>query len=172
MKKLIALAALMAAALILSPLCPAQKNKKNDDPRLALAVKRALDAKEFTVTISRAESQSGYSGDYYGYTLTVKDGKVTTRLPYFGSGDSAAAYGSDGDKSIVFENTPAEDFVIDASKVEKRGRYYVSFKAKSGSNMCDVDITVWNNATVLMSIRPGGRTAMSYDGALTGLTLF
>lgn len=168
MKKWILAAAFAIAALASFTAIPAQ-GRKEEDPRLAAAVVKAVDEGNLTVLWSQARSQNGSTADCSGYTLTLKEGKVKTTLPFFGIGDASSAYGTEGDRSIVFEDYPVQQYTVDKSKLEKRSRISINFRAKSGVSMCDVSMTVFTNGTVSMTVHPGTRSSMNYDGILTNL---
>ena len=46
------------------------------------------------------------------YSIVIHDGKIRTRLPFFGESRTSVIYGVD-DSSIVLEDAPLEDLVID-----------------------------------------------------------
>ena len=168
MKKMFLAAALAIAALACLQAIPAQ-GKEKEDPRLRAAVLKAVDEGNLTVSWSYARSQNGSTADCSGYIFTLKDGKAKTTLPFFGIGDVNSAYGSEGDRSIIFEDYPVQNYSVDKSKLEKRSKLFIHFRAKSGVSTCDVDITIFTNGSVSMTVHPGSRSTMYYEGNLTEL---
>jgi len=97
--------------------------------------------------------------------MKVADGKVSGRLPYQGKGNMTSAYGVEGDNALVFDDCPIE-IKVDDSKASK-GRYLLSFEARSGSSNCKVRVMIWTNRTVKVTCIPYDRSQMTYDGYLT-----
>ncbi len=164
MKRSVKLPALLLTTLALCTFfCSAKK--KTDDPRLVAAVANAVREGNFKIQMTSAISMTGVTVDADNYDLTVKDGKANTRLPYIGGGGANAAYGTDGDNSIVLNDYPVE-LEVDDSKAVKKGRYTIRFKAKSGSETVDFSIRIFTNGSADLSIQPTSRGSMSYFGFL------
>ena len=139
--------------------------RKKVDPQVEAAVINAVKTGTFGVEMTRARTSDGAFSNATGYRIKVVDGKISGRLPYYGRGNMTSAYGVEGDNAIVFDESPIE-MKIDDSKASK-GRYLLSFEAKSGSSNCKVRITIWTNRNVKVTCFPYDRSQMDYDGFLT-----
>ena len=96
-----------------------------------------------------------------GYSVTIKDGKINGYLPYFGTATTALVPGAD-EMGIRFEDCPIE--INENTKKANKGKYEWSFKAVSGNETVDVNITLFTNGSASMSMTMSSRSSISYDG--------
>ena len=136
------------------------------DPKIATAVMEVINQKTFTIEITRAVANGGTVVNATGARMVVKNSVVSARLPYYGSGSSSSAYGSEGDSGIVFESIPVE-IDTDKSRVLSDGLYVMKFTAKSGNSPCDVILSVWTDRTATLICSPMSRSLMTYYGYIT-----
>ena len=136
------------------------------DPLVATAVMEVINQKSFTIEITRAVATGGSVVNATGARMVVVNSVVSARLPYYGSGSSASAYGSEGDSGIVFDNVPVE-FDTDKSRVLSDGLYVMKFTAKSGNSPCEVILSVWTDRTATLICSPLNRSQMTYYGYIT-----
>ena len=101
--------------------------------------------------------------------MVVVNSVVSARLPYYGSGSSASAYGTEGDSGIVFDKVPVE-IETDKSRVAGEGLYVMKFTAKSGNSPCEVILSVWTDRTATLICSPLNRSQMTYYGYITSDT--
>ena len=99
------------------------------------------------------------------YSLVIHDGVVRTRLPFFGESRTSVIYGVD-DSSIVLEDDPYEDLVVDRSRVERKGQYDIYFSARHKQNVYHFSISVFDNGSADIRVTNPNKTPMHYSGEL------
>ena len=139
------------------------------DPQIATAIMEVINQKSFTIEITRAVANGGTVVNATGARMVIVNSVVSARLPYYGSGSSASAYGSEGDSGIVFDKVPV-DIDTDKSKTASDGLYVMKFTAKSGNSACDVILNVWLDRTATLIVSPMNRSQMTYYGYITSDT--
>ena len=139
------------------------------DPLIATAVMEVISQKSFTIEITRAVATGGSVVNATGARMVVVNSVVSARLPYYGSGSSASAYGTEGDSGIVFDKVPVE-IETDKSRVAGEGLYVMKFTAKSGNSPCEVILSVWTDRTATLICSPLNRSQMTYYGYITSDT--
>lgn len=123
-------------------------------------VSNALNNHEFTIEVDHiypVKFPSIISND--GYRMTVKDGKVTANLPFFGE-SHMATYASD-DISIIMDEVPVD---IVYEKIRRNDT--LSFVAKAENETYSVTVTIFSNANADISCRSNNRSMMRYSGKL------
>ena len=120
------------------------------DPLIATAVMEVINQKSFTIEITRAVATGGSVVNATGARMVVVNSVVSARLPYYGSGSSASAYGTEGDSG--------------------EGLYVMKFTAKSGNSPCEVILSVWTDRTATLICSPLNRSQMTYYGYITSDT--
>ena len=162
----IILAALVVA--VLSSCSAVSKMDSAGDPAMDALVDEAVNAHDFSIEVDYIIPMRGpgrMTSD--GYRLTVKDGKATSYLPFFGvSHGVAGAYGIEP-AGIEFKDYPVK--IDDSKSKPEKGKYVYNFVAKSGSERVVVDVTFWDNGSAQIFCKPENRSAMSYSGTLTKL---
>lgn len=117
----------------------------------------------FTIEINRIIPQSGpakVSTD--GYTLKIKDSKLTCYLPFIGSSD----FGGFGENPAIDVNDQA--VTITSEKNEKKECTSYKFKCadKTDTNW-DFNVQVYDNGTAYINCTCGSRSPMSYQGSVS-----
>lgn len=134
------------------------------DPSAQELVAAALDEEmlKFEVDyIIPARGTSRHSTD--GYSLTIKDGKVSSYLPFFGVSYQSTPYGNEP-SGIKFDNCPVN---IDKSLSRpEKGKYVWRFVALSGRERVDVTLTFFSNGSASLSCHPANRSKMDFNGDL------
>ena len=90
---------------------------------------------------------------------------VRTRLPFFGESRTSVVYGVD-ESSIVLEDEPVEELVIDRSKVERKGEYQIYFQARRRQTIHYFTLSVFDNGSCDIRVTTPGKTPMHYTGEL------
>lgn len=135
---------------------------KNEEEARKQANIKAIKNRDLTITIdyiipTGMPSESTIDG----YTLSIKDGKVKTHLPYRGTATSAIIYGVD-EAGIVFDDCPIE--IKEDTKKASKGEYTWSFSAKSGNENIDVTITLFDSGSASITCIPTNRSVITYSG--------
>ena len=99
------------------------------------------------------------------YSLVIHDGVARTRLPFFGESRTSVIYGVD-DSSIVLEDEPIQDLVVDRSKVQRKGQYDIYFTARRRQTMYYFTLSVFENGTADIQVTSPSKTPMHYSGEL------
>lgn len=99
------------------------------------------------------------------YSLVIHDGVARTRLPFFGESRTSVIYGVD-DSSIVLEDEPIRDLVIDRSRVRTKGQYEIFFTAQRRQTLYSFNISVFDNGTADIHVTATSKTPMHYSGEL------
>lgn len=94
-----------------------------------------------------------------GYTLTIKDGKATTDLPFVGTSDMAL-FGAD-EVNINFT-----DYPVNIKHTKSKDRDILKFKAKSGVESVDVTLEIWSDGRADLTCLCINRSIMRYSGNL------
>lgn len=118
---------------------------------------------DFEIAITFVHPQQGPSiSTNNEYSFVMKDGEVTTRLPFRGSASSMMPYQSD--LSIVFDHQPVT-VTKDTSKAAK-GKYTLSFEAKCEEDIWRVQIQLFDNGQAYITCECPSRSIMRYDGEM------
>ena len=162
MKKILAF--VFAAALLVS--CgPSYRMSRAQREALASDVAWSVDHMDMIIDVTTIYPQRGPSiMSSREYSLVMHDGVVRTRLPFFGESRVAAGYGEDA--SIVLNDAPLENLVIDRSRVARKGEYRISFKARRRGTTYHFNISVFEDGGADIRVTSPGRTPMSYTGEL------
>ena len=99
------------------------------------------------------------------YSIVIHDGKIRTRLPFFGESRTSVIYGVD-DSSIVLEDAPLEELVIDRSRVQRKGQYEIFFQARRRQTTYYFSITIFENGSADIRVTTPSKTPMHYTGEL------
>ena len=155
----------LAALVCLLPSCGVtsggSQNVSEEDAALVAAARQNH---ELTIEVDRIIPVGMPSRTTFdGYKLSIKDGKVTADLPFFGTSHTAMIYGVDA-TGIVFEDCPIE--IIENNSKADRGRYIWDFTAKCNNERVEVQITFWDNGSAQISCVCTNRSNMSYSGRL------
>ena len=115
------------------------------------------------VAVKQAYSSSGQMVPLNnGYEIRIQDGKIESRLPFYGS-STRASLGED--VSIVFDKAPMRDYNEDNSK-SMSGKFVRTFRAAGADGDYAVSLTVWDNAKVDITCQNSDRSLMRYEGEL------
>ena len=99
------------------------------------------------------------------YSIVMHDGVIRTRLPFFGESRTSVVYGVD-ESSIVLEDEPVEELVIDRSKVERKGEYQIYFQARRRQTTHYFTLSIFDNGSCDIRVTTPGKTPMHYTGEL------
>ena len=92
--------------------------------------------------------------------ITIRDGKIDGRLPFFG--DAYNSLFSGDDVSYVFEKCPIE--ITDNFEKADKGRYIITFDAASGKEKVSFVITLTSTGRADIICKCTGRSLMTYTG--------
>ena len=137
-------------------------NDTVDEATAALVTKATKDYR-LTIEVNKINPMGGSSiTSLDGYRLSIKDGKVSSHLPFFGRGSADMAYGTDP-AGIDFDDCPIE---IQNLKSQKKDMTAFKFTAKSGTESIDVTISIWDNGNAEISCNSEKRSYINYSGHL------
>lgn len=94
------------------------------------------------------------------YSVTVKDGKVDSYLPYFGRAYNASYGGTDS--PMIFE-APIENYTVEDAK---KGGYTIKFSARNKNDRIEFTFNVSSNGSSTLSVNSTNRQHISYYGDL------
>lgn len=97
------------------------------------------------------------------YSVVLKDDKVDSYLPYFGTAYSAGYGGTDS--PMIFE-APIEDY---SGSEAKKGGYIIKFKAKNKNDVVEYTFNVSSNGSASLNVNSTNRQHISYRGNLTSI---
>lgn len=92
-----------------------------------------------------------------GYYLQIKDGKVTSYLPFFGTSYSSDVYGKAS--GIDFDHYP-----VTISETQKKNSRIWTFEAKQEQELIQVTLEFTNSGMANISCRSNRRSVMRYVG--------
>lgn len=159
MKQLISFAiiALMAVS------CGALRETPQEEAAMASYVASAVANDNIEISITYIYPQSGPGiSSINEYSLAIKDGRVTTRLPFRGTASMVNPFKSDN--SIVFEDQPVD---IKKTSDPKKGKYSLYFEAKCEEERWTVQIDVFDNGKSYITCKSLHSSLMRYDGEVT-----
>jgi len=163
MKRILAFA--FAAALLVS--CgPSFRMSQAEREALASDVAWSVDNQDMIIDITAIYPFRGpMIMSSREYSIVINDGKIRTRLPFFGESRTSVIYGVD-DSSIVLEDAPLEDLIIDRSRVQRKGQYDIFFAARRRQTVYQFSITVFENGSADIRVTTPSKTPMHYSGEL------
>ena len=162
MKKILTL--LFAALLLAS--CSAYRMTPAEREALAADVAWSVDNQDMIIDITMIYPFRGRSiMTSREYSIVMHDGVVRTRLPFFGESRTSVVYGVD-DSSIVLEDAPVEELVIDRSKVERKREYEIFFQARRRQTVHYFSISIFENGSCDIRVTTPGKTPMHYTGEM------
>lgn len=163
MKTRLLIAVMAAAALVsCSTMTPAERLQ--EEAENAAWVSESITRQDVTIEVTHIYPQSmpaKISND--GYTVTVRDGKINGYLPFFGVSHVAVIPGVD-ETGIRFKDCPVSIYE-DRSKIAK-GKITWRFNAKSGNDIVNVTMNIWNNGSADITCICDRKTSMRYSGIM------
>lgn len=139
----------------------------NDNSQPTDLVMNAINQQELSVEVTYINPMRGPSRPSTdGYRITVRDGKVSSYLPFFGISRMASGYGMEP-AGIEFKDYPV--MIDERQSNPAKGKYVWQFEAKSGSERVLVVLTFWNNGSAQIMCNPANRSVMNYSGELVAL---
>lgn len=147
----------LAALAVIS--CGALTTTPQEEAENAAEVAACLDDEAFVIDIDTIYPQIGIPIHDTGYSITVKDGKVNSYLPFFGTSDTAIF--STDKSGIEFEECP-----VKLKKKKSKDGTDINFKALSGNTEWQVGIHVWSNGNCNITCVTSSKSIMRYDGKL------
>ena len=141
-----------------------QISRQNQEQlQVTTRVLRALSSGDLRIAVKQAYSSTGPMVPLNnGYEIRIQDGKIESRLPFYGSSTRASL---GGDVSIVFDKAPMRDYTEDNSK-SMSGKFVRTFRAAGADGDYAVSLTVWDNAKVDITCQNSDRSLMRYEGEL------
>ena len=156
----------LLASLALVSCGPSYRMTQAEREALAADVEWSVDNMDMIIDITTIYPYRGPSKmTNREYSLVIHDGVARCRLPFFGESRTSVIYGVD-DSSIVLEDAPVEDLVIDRSRVQRKGEYDIYFTARRRQNIYHFTIAVFDNGTADIRVTNPNKTPMHYTGDL------
>lgn len=163
MKKIFAL---FFAAILLASCGSAYRMTQAEREALAADVAWSVDNQDMIIDITMIYPFRGPSiMTNREYSIVIHDGVIRTRLPFFGESRTSVIYGVD-ESSIVLEDAPVEDLVIDRSRVDRNGQYDVFFQARRRQTIHYFSISIFDNGSCDIRVTTTGKTPMHYTGEM------
>ena len=163
MKKIFAL---FFAAILLASCGSAYRMTQAEREALAADVAWSVDNQDMIIDITMIYPFRGPSiMTSREYSIVIHDGVIRTRLPFFGESRTSVIYGVD-ESSIVLEDAPVEDLVIDRSRVDRNGQYDVFFQARRRQTIHYFSISIFDNGSCDIRVTTTGKTPMHYTGEM------
>ena len=153
---------LFLSAALLTAGCSIFANTPEEDAAKSEEVAALLECSEFTIDIDTILPSRGMPIHDTGYFLTLKDGKVSSYLPFIGRSD-VPVMGSDK-AGIEFSNCPVE-----LKTKKNKDQTEISFKARSGNDDWNVTVLVWPSGKCSMTCRCSTRSIINYEGSVSAL---
>lgn len=133
-----------------------------EEKALAESVSRSVSDMDFRIDVSTVLPMAGPAIQTFGeYFLEIRDGKVTSYLPFRGT-STIASFG--GPSGIEFEDYPIKPKVSGQRKKDTPTR--IRFDAESGSDKWEVTIEIWDNGTASIDCNNAYKSPMRYQGNL------
>jgi hypothetical protein len=163
MKKILAF---MFAAVVLVSCGSASRMTQAEREALAADVAWSVDNQDMIIDITAIYPFRGpMIMTAREYSIIIHDGIIRTRLPFFGESRTSVIYGVD-DSSIVLEDAPMEDFIVDRSRAERKGQYDIYFQARRKQTIYHFSISVFDNGSADIRVTSPSKTPMHYTGEL------
>ncbi len=163
MKKSLFIAVISILAVSCGILFPV--STPEEEKAVAENVNNAISDMEFRIDVSTVLPMAGPAIQTYGeYYLEIRDGKVTSYLPFRGTSTIVSFTGPSG---IEFEDYPIKPKVSGQRKKDAPTR--IRFNAESGSEEWEVTIEVWDNGTASIDCNNAYKSPMRYQGNLRDL---
>lgn len=163
MKKILAL---LFAAVLLASCGSSYRMSQAEREALAADVAWSVDNMDMIIDITAIYPFRGpMKMTNREYSLVIHDGVARTRLPFFGESRTSVIYGVD-DSSIVLEDEPILDLVIDRSRVQRKGQYEIFFSARRRQTVYNFNISVFENGAADIHVTTPSKTPMHYTGEL------
>jgi len=160
MKRIIAIA---FASILLSSCSIFSGMTKEEQAARAVAVEKAIADMDFKIDVKTIYPNFGMPIHTANeYELVVKDGKVTSWLPFFGQSRNSAYGGTDS--GIKFKDWPITPQVLRNNG--KDGHTTIVFNAKSFNDVWHVTVDIWDNGTASVNCDTRDKSIMRYDGEL------
>ena len=137
------------------------------DTQRAEAIKSLLESRQFVIMVGSMRPLSAPTTPVsQGQKLIVRDGMVSSYLPYAGSGQNVG-YGASGYKALNFTGMMT-DYKVEYPKANLAR---VTFKVENGDDLYRFHIEVFMNGKTTIDVDPRGRDAVSYSGVIHGLDI-
>lgn len=163
MKKILAF---VFAAVVLVSCASAYRMTQAEREELAADVAWSVDNQDMIIDITAIYPFRGpMIMTAREYSIVIHDGIIRTRLPFFGESRTSVIYGVD-DSSIVLEDAPMESFIVDRSRVERKGQYDIYFQARRKQTIYNFSISVFENGSADIRVTSTNKTPMHYTGEL------
>lgn len=149
--------AVLASVLVFAT-CGALAYASDDVP--TAVVEKAVNEHELNFVVNYV-SPSGFPGytSSDGYFLKIKDGKVSSYLPFVGT-STQPMFGGD-EAGIKFDECP-----VRIKKKKGKDSTTLRFSANSGTDKVDVTLEIWSNGNAHLTCVSSSRSVMNYSGEL------
>ncbi len=123
-----------------------------------ISLRKAIESRAFTVNVNRINPTGAPSRQLTSdYSLTVKERKVDSYLPYFGRAYSVP-YG--GGKGLNF-NAEISDYKL---SFDDKGKALIEFRTKNDEDQYVYRLEIFPNGSTTINVTPVNRQAVSFYG--------
>ena len=126
------------------------------------AVARAVEERRITIRVSDAYPQGGAPiALHYNYGISLRGDSIVSYLPYYGRAYDMPYPGDEGtDFDAAVTNYRA---VWNA----RRKRWQIEWRVRRGVRRISYYMTLHINGSATLSVRPDGRSSITFDGELS-----
>jgi hypothetical protein len=129
--------------------------------REAQFVAEKVKAGDFSVDITRMYPLRGSSKSVSSYSVTVKDGKMTSHLPFVGQA-WRVKYG--GGNALSFDDVEISEYQV---STPRKDSYVVRVRVKTEDDDFVYVFTIFTNGNTSLDVQSVNRDRISYSGELT-----
>lgn len=164
MKNLAVVLALMFSILVVNAQDSDKKKSRKEkraerEAQLVKQTKEVIEAKAWQFDANQVLPAKGRSQSLTtSYSVTVKDDKVDSYLPYFGRAYNPS-YGSTS-SPMIFEG-PIENYTVEDAK---KGGYTIKFSTRNENDRLDYTFNIASNGSATLSVNSTNRQHISYYG--------
>ena len=160
MKSLPTLALLAAALTCAAPASAQKKDKEAEKARTEQAVRKALEARAYTVSFDYMNPMKGRGRTLTSnYSIEVRNDSLFSYLPYAGEAYNVP-YG--GGKALNF-NAPIAEYSQEAGK---KGRTEITLDVRNEEDHYTYRLTVFPDGNATLYVQPTHRQSISFSGEM------
>ena len=134
--------------------------RQTREARESRLVSENVKAGDFTVDINRMYPLRGSSKSVSNYSVTVKDGKLTSHLPYVGQA-WRVKYG--GGNALSFDNVEITEYQV---STPRKDSHVVRIRVKTDEDDFVYVFTIFNNGNTSLDVQSVNRDRISYSGEM------
>ena len=157
MLTLVAAACLTSACGVFSE---TPSERKTREAHEATLVAQNVKAGDFTIDITRMYPLRGSSKSVSSYSVTVKDGKLTSHLPYIGQAWKVK-YG--GGNALSFDDVEIAEYQV---STPRKDSYLVRIRVKTDEDDFVYVFTIFENGNTSLDVQSVNRDRISYSGEM------